>query len=53
MGSHLVQPIAIRAAYLLKPGKDHPDQKWWFDMEYIDDVINSREQANNIDKISD
>ena len=44
MGSHLAQPIAIRAAYLLKPGKDHPDQKWWFDMEYIDDVIKSRDR---------
>jgi reductive dehalogenase len=36
------QRIAIRAAYLLKPGKDHPDDKWWFDMEYMDDVIKSR-----------
>jgi reductive dehalogenase len=53
MRSYLAQPIAIRAAYLLKPGKDHPDQKWWFDMEYIDDVIKSREQANNINEISD
>jgi reductive dehalogenase len=43
MHSHLAQMIAIRAAYLLKPGKDHPDQKWWFDMEYVDDVIHSRE----------
>jgi reductive dehalogenase len=43
MGSRLAQRIAIRAAYLLEPGKDHPDQKWWFDMEYIDDVIKSRE----------
>lgn len=36
------QRIAIRAAYLLKPGKDHPDEKWWFNMEYMDDVIKSR-----------
>lgn len=43
MGSRLAGRIAIRAAYLLKPGKDHPDQKWWFDMEYIDDIIQSRE----------
>jgi reductive dehalogenase len=43
MHSPLVQKIAIRAAYQLKTGKDHPDQKWWFDMEYIDDVIESRE----------
>jgi reductive dehalogenase len=43
MGSRLAQRIAIRAAYILKPGKDRPDQKWWFDMEYIEDVIQSRE----------
>jgi hypothetical protein len=43
MHSRLTQRIAIRAAYLLKPGKDHPDHKWWFDMEYVDDVIQSRE----------
>lgn len=43
MGSSLAQRIAIRAAYLLKPGKDCPDKKWWFDMEYIEDVIQSRE----------
>jgi len=43
MHSHIAQTIAIRAAYLLKPGKDHPDEKWWFDMEYVDDVIKSRE----------
>jgi ferredoxin len=43
MHSRLAQAIAIRSAYLLKPGKDHPEQKWWFDMEYVDDVIISRE----------
>jgi reductive dehalogenase len=43
MHSRIAQRIAIRAAYLLKPGKDHPDEKWWFDMEYVDDVIISRE----------
>jgi len=43
MHSHIAQIIAIRAAYQLKTGKDHPDQKWWFDLEYIDDVIESRE----------
>ena len=41
--SHIAQKIAIRAAYLLNAGKDRLDQKWWFDMEYIDDVIISRE----------
>jgi reductive dehalogenase len=39
MHSHLAQLIAIRAAYLLGPGKDHPADKWWFDMEYIDDAL--------------
>jgi epoxyqueuosine reductase len=43
MHSRIAQRIAIRAAYLLKPGKDHPDEKWWFDLEYVDDVIISRE----------
>lgn len=42
MHSRLAQKIAIRAAYLLKPGKGHPDEKWWFDMEYVDDMIVSR-----------
>ena len=41
--SRLAQRIAIRAAYLLDPGKDLPDKKWWFDMEYVDDAIESRE----------
>jgi hypothetical protein len=41
MHSRLAQQIAIRAAYLLGPGKDRPDDKWWFDMEYVDDVIRS------------
>ncbi|OGO62901.1 MAG: hypothetical protein A2029_03945 [Chloroflexi bacterium RBG_19FT_COMBO_47_9] len=43
MRSRLAQRIAIRAADLLGLGNDHPDQKWWFDMEYIDDVIKSRQ----------
>lgn len=43
MHSRLAQRTAIRAAYLLNPGKGHPEQKWWFDMEYVDDVIQSRE----------
>ncbi len=42
MRSHLAQLIAIRATYLLEPGKDHPDDKWWFDIEYVDDLIKSR-----------
>jgi hypothetical protein len=39
MHSRLAQLIAIRAAYLLGLGKDHPDDKWWFDIEYVGDVI--------------
>ena len=42
MHSRLAQRIAIRAAYLLEPGKDHLEQKWWFDMEYVDDIIQPR-----------
>ena len=43
MRSKLAQTIAIRGAYLLDTGKDHPDGKWWFDLEYDDDRIVSRE----------
>ena len=39
MHSRLAQPIAIRAAYLLNPGHDHPQDKWWFDLEYVENVI--------------
>lgn len=42
MRSRLAQLVAIRAAYLLDPGGDRPDAKWWFDMEYVDGVIQSR-----------
>jgi reductive dehalogenase len=42
MHSHLSQLIAIRAAYLLRPGEAHPDDQWWFDMEYIGDVVTAR-----------
>jgi reductive dehalogenase len=37
--SNLAQKIAIRGARMLEPWKDHPDDKWWFDMEYVDGVI--------------
>lgn len=40
--SRLAQQIAIRAAYLLKPWKGHPEDQWWFDMEYVDGVIQTR-----------
>jgi reductive dehalogenase len=41
MHSRLAQQIAIRAALLLGTGKDHPDDKWWFDLEYVDDQLKS------------
>ena len=43
MRSKLARRIAIRGARWLKTGQDHPDEKWWFDMEYVGDVIESRE----------
>jgi len=39
MHSRLAQLIAIRAARLLELGEDHPDDKWWFDVEYVNDVL--------------
>jgi reductive dehalogenase len=35
--------IAIRAAEMLGMGNTASHEKWWFDMEYVDDVIQSRE----------
>ena len=43
MHSRLAQQIAIRAAHLLGLGNNHPGDKWWFDVEYVDDVIKSRD----------
>jgi len=43
MRSKLARKIAIRAARLLNTGQDHPDEKWWFDMEYVGEVIEPRE----------
>jgi len=40
--SRAAQRIAIRVEALLEPGKDHPGDQWWFDMEYADDVIQPR-----------
>ncbi|MBN1815236.1 MAG: hypothetical protein JXA14_25615 [Anaerolineae bacterium] len=45
--SRLAQLIAIRAAYLLGPGKDHSEGKWWFDMEYVDGVIEAQGKGEN------
>jgi reductive dehalogenase len=47
MKSKIAQKIAIRSAYLLRPGEGHLEEKWWFDMEYENDLIQSREQTIN------
>jgi reductive dehalogenase len=39
--------IAIRIAEMLGERMTAPEQKWWFDMEYVDDVIESRENDKN------
>jgi reductive dehalogenase len=39
--------IAIRIAEMLGERMTAPEQKWWFDMEYVDDVIESRETDKN------
>jgi epoxyqueuosine reductase len=41
--SSLARKIAIRAARLLDTGRDHADDKWWFDLEYVDDQLRSRD----------
>jgi reductive dehalogenase len=41
MHSRLAQQIAIRAAHLLGTGKDQPDDKWWFDLEYVEHELRS------------
>jgi len=40
--SQLARFIAIRGANYLKPDQSHPEDKWWFDLEYVDDVITAR-----------
>lgn len=48
MRSRLAQLVAIRAAYLLKTGQDHPENKWWFDMEDVGGgVIEARGRGAN------
>jgi reductive dehalogenase len=37
--SRLVQRIAIRAAPLFAARQDHTGDKWWFDLEYVDHVL--------------
>ena len=40
--SRRAQKIAIRAARRLGTEQDHPDEKWWFDLEYVGDSLQSR-----------
>ena len=40
--SRLARWAAIAGSGLLKTGRDHPDQKWWFDLEYAGDTLESR-----------
>jgi reductive dehalogenase len=42
--SRLARRIAIRSAPLLGTGKDHPDDKWWFDLEYVDDQLEAADR---------
>jgi len=42
MRSRLAQRIAIKAAELLEPGRGHPGDKWWFDLEYVDNVLKAQ-----------
>jgi reductive dehalogenase len=39
MRSRLAGRIAIRAAAVLGLGNDHPADKWWFDLEYVDGAV--------------
>jgi reductive dehalogenase len=41
--SRPAQQIAIRAADLLETGQDRPDEKWWFGVKYVDDVLRSQD----------
>jgi reductive dehalogenase len=42
--SGLAGRIAIKAASMTGLDKNRPHQKWWFDMEYVEDTIVSRER---------
>jgi len=44
MNISLTHPIAIQAARLLGTTMPIPEEKWWFDMEYVNDVVQSREK---------
>jgi len=40
--SRLAQRAAVAGSGFLGAGRDHPDQKWWFDVEYAGDALESR-----------
>jgi hypothetical protein len=42
--SRLAQRMAIGAATHLGLGDDHPDQKWWYDVEYVDGVLKAQSE---------
>jgi hypothetical protein len=45
MNIPFMHPIAIQGARLIGTGMTISEEKWWFDMEYVDDVIQSREEG--------
>jgi epoxyqueuosine reductase len=47
MHSRLARLLAVRAAHLLGSGKDHPEGKWWFDIEDVDGVLEVRSAGEN------
>ncbi|CAG0969645.1 3-chloro-4-hydroxyphenylacetate reductive dehalogenase [Anaerolineales bacterium] len=47
MNTSLIQPIAIQSARLLGMSLPIPEEKWWFDMEYVDGIIQSREKGTD------
>ncbi len=42
--SRLAQRIAIGAARRLGTGNAHPDEKWWYDVEYMDGVLTAQDE---------
>ena len=42
--SRLARRIAIKGAEWLDLGKDHPEEKWWFDIEYVDSRLSNPTQ---------
>jgi hypothetical protein len=45
MNIPLMHTIAIQGARLIGTTAPISDEKWWFDMEYVDDVIQLREKG--------